>query len=568
MEAGDEHLTAHELRARIEEQRALRATLINDRATADNEVAEARERQRLRRELEKERYANAAVRGEVLSLRGQRRTIDNDLAENMPGAPRPTEQKRPPSSSALAKSTVTYASNVAKHEFVWEVQGLSWLEQQLTQEGRECTNSNIFQVDPTDGYSTYMLVFSPRGGSLEHEADDDYQVFDSIPRGTLALIRRADDYGTNLCYRFFVRDASLEFQPLGEATRVAVPAREGDEPACFVGGPLHSDSKGLFGLSFDELLGSEWVKDDSICFKVCIEEAVMKEHPSGGQIRVGKTDVVYEHKPPSVEVPPPTLQADFLSLLTEGRHSDVTIEAAFGEAAPVAFSAHTIILSQRSDVFAAAFSHEMRESATRTLTVTDVPPPALKALLHFLYTDDFDEVLKVLREEATHAAGTDAGDAASSSAGSSSAAPISCAPEDAQQSIAQLQAVLAAAHKYGVLRLLRWAEGQLCDKLSCEMACSLLSLAHVYGATELERNCLAFMKANMPNGASGHSRRLCGARARVPRQVPCQARRVCDAPARGPRQVQHALRGHRDMHCAGVDPAEEEPGRKRKRDDE
>ncbi|EOD20389.1 hypothetical protein EMIHUDRAFT_117587 [Emiliania huxleyi CCMP1516] len=450
----------------------------------------------------------------------------------MPGAPRPTEQKRPPSSSALAKSTVTYASNVAKHEFVWEVQGLSWLEQQLTQEGRECTNSNIFQVDPTDGYSTYMLVFSPRGGSLEHEADDDYQVFDSIPRGTLALIRRADDYGTNLCYRFFVRDASLEFQPLGEATRVAVPAREGYEPACFVGGPdLHSDSKGLFGLSFDELLGSEWVKDDSICFKVCIEEAVMKEHPSGGQIRVGKTDVVYEHKPPSVEVPPPTLQADFLSLLTEGRHSDVTIEAAFGEAAPVAFSAHTIILSQRSDVFAAAFSHEMRESSTRTLTVTDVPPPALKALLHFLYTDDFDEVLKVLREEGSSEASSSSSGAAASGGASSGAA---------EQSIAQLQAVLAAAHKYGVLRLLRWAEGQLCDKLSCEMACSLLSLAHVYGATELERNCLAFMKANMANVV-----------------------KRADFAALAPEALVKF-----NMHCAGVDPAEEEPGRKRKRDDE
>ena len=119
----------------------------------------------------------------------------------------------------------------------------------------------------------------------------------------------------------------------------------------------------------------------------------MMQHPdSSSQIRVGKTDVVYEHKPPSVEVPPPTLkgdllsllsphtaaaceqvppstlQADLLSLLTEGRHSDVTIEAVYGEAAPVAFSAHTGVLSQRSDVFAAAFAHEMRESTTRTLT--------------------------------------------------------------------------------------------------------------------------------------------------------------------------------------------------------
>ena len=95
----------------------------------------------------------------------------------------------------------------------------------------------------------------------------------------------------------------------------------------------------------------------------------MKDHPSEGPIFVGKTGVVYEHKPPSVEVPPSTLQADLLSLLTEGRHSDITIEAVYGEAAPVTFSAHTNILSQRSDVFAAAFAHEMRESTTRTLTV-------------------------------------------------------------------------------------------------------------------------------------------------------------------------------------------------------
>ncbi|EOD16296.1 hypothetical protein EMIHUDRAFT_310907 [Emiliania huxleyi CCMP1516] len=161
-------------------------------------------------------------------------------------------------------------------------------------------------------------------------------------------------------------------------------------------------------------------------------------------------------------------------------------------------------------------------------TVTDVPPPALKALLHFLYTGDFDEVQKVLREE---------GSSEGSSGGAASGGASSGA---AEQSIAQLQAVLAAAHKYGVLRLLRWAEGQLCHKLSCEMACSLLSLAHVYGATELERNCLAFMKANM-----------------------AQVVKRADFAALAPEAFVKF-----NMHCAGVDPAEEEPGRKRKRAEE
>ena len=156
--------------------------------------------------------------------------------------------------------------------------------------------------------------------------------------------------------------------------------------------------------------------------------------------------------------------------------------------------------------------------------MTDVPPPALKALLHFLYTGDFDEVQKVLREEGSSEGSSSSGGASSSGASGA-----------AEQSIAQLQAVLAAAHKYGVLRLLRWAEGQLCDKLSCEMACSLLSLAHVYGATELERNCLAFMKANMANGEgegqrrTDHSPPAHMSRITPPHPFPrsCQARRLC-----------------------------------------
>ena len=90
-----------------------------------------------------------------------------------------------------------------------------------------------------------------------------------------------------------------------------------------------------------------------------------------------------------------------------------------------------MILGMRSPVFRAALTHGMSESASRTITVTlyslrldgyiyygytcygytcygcthsactyhistyqvrDVPPLALQALLHFLYTDDFAQV--------------------------------------------------------------------------------------------------------------------------------------------------------------------------------
>jgi len=293
-------------------------------------------------------------------------------------------------------------------------------------------------------------------------------------RGTLVLIRSESYYGTALDIRFSVQAKNGEFRQWGDATRVSVPAREEGDTECFLSGPdLAADVKGVFGLSFEALLRSEWVRGDAITFKVTIEEIAMLEHPEFCGVCVGNFDYAQE---PAVEVPPSSLASEFLAMLTEGRHSDVTVEAAFGEAEPVRFTAHTCVLSQRSAVFAAAFAHGMRESALRTLTVTDVPPLTLKALLHFLYTDDFAQVLTVLHEGGVAGA---------------------AAPQAIAQLQLQLQAVLAAAHKYQVPRLLRWCEAQLCKHLSSEAVCSLLSLASLYEATELECSCLDFMKAHM-----------------------------------------------------------------------
>jgi len=257
------------------------------------------------------------------------------------------------------------------------------------------------------------------------------------------------------------------------------------------------------------------VQDDSVTFKVAIEEIVMMEHPEDEQV-IASTIAIGSlgPAPVAVEVPPPSMADDFLAMLSEGLHSDVTIEAAFGEATPVRFTAHANVLSKRSPVLAAALSSGMRESATRTITVRDVPPLILKALLHFLYTDDFEQVRKVLREEG--------GSAEQSSSTTSTA---------------KLQAVLAAAHKYQVPRLQLWTEQQLCGVISCEMVCSLLGLAHVYEATALERNCLEFMAANMANVVARPDFTSLSADCLV----------------------------KFNMHCAGVEPAGPSGGVKRKR---
>jgi len=103
-----------------------------------------------------------------------------------------------------------------------------------------------------------------------------------------------------------------------------------------------------------------------------VQEINMKHHPDNaedGHIFTGEPERMSEVKV-AVEVPPPTLADDLLAMLSEGRHSDLTIEAAYGETPPVRFPVHSNILGLRSPVFRAALAHEMSESATRTVTVT------------------------------------------------------------------------------------------------------------------------------------------------------------------------------------------------------
>ena len=144
-------------------------------------------------------------------------------------------------------------------------------------------------------------------------------------------------------------------------------------------------------------------------------------------------------------------------------------------------------------------------------------PLAIKALLHFMYSDDLDEVASVLREylpaavaegttstggggaaaEGTSATGGGGGaseGAAAALSGSDASGPAGGAAMDR---VAQLQAVLAAAHKYQVIRLLRWCEQQLCELICCETVCSLLCTAMLYEASELESNCLSYMGDNL-----------------------------------------------------------------------
>eukprot|EP00316_Scyphosphaera_apsteinii_P000229 CAMPEP_0119336428 /NCGR_PEP_ID=MMETSP1333-20130426/91794_1 /TAXON_ID=418940 /ORGANISM="Scyphosphaera apsteinii, Strain RCC1455" /LENGTH=518 /DNA_ID=CAMNT_0007347229 /DNA_START=49 /DNA_END=1605 /DNA_ORIENTATION=- len=474
-------MTADELRARISREQQIYRQNEEALKGADDEIEAAAERQRLRRQLERLQGLTAEQRGRLIERRNRRHGIDLDAYDYFCDEPKPARNPK----LSVVRATISFNERKAMREFIWELGGLSWLPHTLEQEERECTESVSFNVDEDDDDSHYILVFSPSAGSLVHCDEDEYDEyvhFDEGTRGTLALIRKKAHFGTNLHVRFFVKSAeSGAFTQWGDTTRVAVPAIPRMENArCFVLGPdVSTENKGVLGLSFDELLRSQWVANDTITFKVAIQEIVMQDHPEQGRFRVAYHDISSEPPPsplPSVEVPPSTLVEDMLALLASGTHSDLTIEAAYGDVEPMRFTAHANVLSQRSAVFHAALAHGTSECSTRTIKVTDVPPLALKALLHFLYTDDCEQVERVLSEEG---------------AGTSALA----ASEDASSVLrmAQLQAVLAVAHKYQVVRLLKWSELRLCELIDCETVCSLFGLAHMYQGTALEQCCLAFM---------------------------------------------------------------------------
>ena len=448
---------------------------------------------------------------------------------------------------SVSKCSIAYDENVVNGEFVWEIKGLSWVPHTLEHEHRRCTHSEDFSIVPKDSDSRYVLAYSPRAKGIYASDVDAFEVHDDTFNGTLALIRTYTAYGASLDVSFFVQGPT-GFVQWGERSRKAWVG--GDGRNIHLGPDLDSENKGVMGLSFEELLQSEWVRDDTIVFKVCIQEHAL---PTVDPHRLYENEVVTATPLDGIEIPPSTLSADLLSMLTDGVHSDVRVEvvgcADNAAAATTTFAAHACILSQRSDVFRAALSHEMREAETKTIRVTDLAPLAVKALLVYLYSGSLDEVDKVLNEEEEATAPTAEGPATGGSGAAAAAQPSSSSspavvpaasavpPSRAEQRVAKLEAVLAAAHKYQVARLLAWCEQQLCTTLELPSACALLSLSLLYDATQLTHTCLAFMKAH-------HAE-------------------VVKLDAFGTLPHEAMLRFN--MHLAGVDPAEAGGGRKRKR---
>ncbi|KAG1371740.1 putative BTB/POZ and MATH domain-containing protein 3 [Cocos nucifera] len=162
----------------------------------------------------------------------------------------------------------------------------------------------------------------------------------------------------------------------------------------------------------------------------------------------------------SIPVPPPDMGKCLKELLESGMGSDIVFEVG-----DETFKAHKQILAARSPVFNAQFFGLIGDPKMDRVVVQDVEPPAFKAMLLFLYSDEFPDVHELT--------------------GSVSLCT----------STILVQHLLAAADRYGLDRLRRLCESKLCEELTADTVAATLALAEQHQCSHLKSVCLKFTAA-------------------------------------------------------------------------
>ncbi|KAG0596238.1 hypothetical protein M758_UG235800 [Ceratodon purpureus] len=147
-----------------------------------------------------------------------------------------------------------------------------------------------------------------------------------------------------------------------------------------------------------------------------------------------------------------TLQS-FRQMLLQGIHADVTIETGEFDKTP----AHRAVLASRSPVFRAMFEHELQEKTCAHIRVADVPTPAMRALLLYLYTGDHDT--KVMKEHS--------------------------------------MALLTAAHKYDIPDLKKVCEVAAANAVQPCNVLEILQQARIYDAALVKKACVECIAQNL-----------------------------------------------------------------------
>ncbi|KAI3876102.1 hypothetical protein MKW92_040621 [Papaver armeniacum] len=173
-------------------------------------------------------------------------------------------------------------------------------------------------------------------------------------------------------------------------------------------------------------------------------------------IRVVQTRVE-EGKHYVIPIPPSNMSQNFKGLLESEFGTDITIQVG-----NESFKAHKSILAARSPVFKAMFFGVVGNPNMETVSIKEVDPFVFKAMLLFMYSDEFPETREL---------------------------PNSDSP---CTSTSILHHLLAAADRYDLSRLKLMCEERLCEKITADTVATTLALADLHQCLQLKTVCLNF----------------------------------------------------------------------------
>ncbi|CAE7764739.1 BPM3, partial [Symbiodinium sp. CCMP2456] len=451
MSADPTLMSAEELRAEIEATRrhAQAEEARFDQILAENE--QAKERQRLREELREARDRLQYTWERNDSAMVDRRAIDDDELRVAPQYQPVCPFKKPPVMQANGGGITNFGDMVAKGTYIWRIEGFSWVPcavEQIRLEGFTPPFVTFVHSHPDFNFGNQEFQF--RYSPWAHYLCDQHH-------GSLAIVPRTRDGVVVLRYRIFVKAQSGEFVQWGRTRDVV---HDGDSGrTCAYGPDVHwpddpPASLGIFGLSHEELLESQWVENDTLTVKFELE------------VRPPR-NVIQQPLSLATEIPEPTIHQDTQALLEEGICSDVRFMVQ-----DEVIQAHSQVLCARSEVFRNQLTAGMQESISKVIKIEDCDVTTFKAFLQFVYTDRLPNLQELLSMQTSSESRNQNG-----------------APQPSQ-----IQALLAVSHKYQVKRLQLWCEAKLSEQIDTAQVCGMLCQAHLFQAKQLEQACLCFIR--------------------------------------------------------------------------
>jgi hypothetical protein len=288
------------------------------------DIEAAKTRQRLRRLCDEQREELDTLNEDNAELARERFWIDNDQdgeyryssdgGYSSLAHPRQAGVRTSASYIKEARSTSTgdrhFFNRSVHREFDWTIHGLSWLVTTLKQQRDTCTHTKAFALLNVDESEEFGLAYNPLGGALHYEDGECADFYDPVVNNAAApafvgsLAFTCSSPFVTMRYKFFIRRGGIfgdhhsplfvniathpstllapggDYEQWGEEQEYVNPTaflEESNRPAPHFFGPdvlpvvPGVRGGGIFGMSHEQLLDSEWVQHDAMHVKLVLD---------------------------------------------------------------------------------------------------------------------------------------------------------------------------------------------------------------------------------------------------------------------------------------------------------